>query len=152
MTIRHLSLTTLLWIVTSLAIMAPALANAPVSVTVATHTTLNEKDAKRLAKVEGMPQVETQLAAALAKAGATGISVRVEVDEFRLRTQKQISWGGLASGGDYIGAQVIITPEGGQPSTRKAKGALVTGSIAGKEPKRLAKIVEGLVADIVAGL
>jgi len=141
-----------LCIAAALALATPTLAGPPSPVTVSTHAGLVDKDAKRLDKVDGAREVEAQLTTALAKAGATGVTVRVEIDEFRLRTQKQIAWGGLASGGDFIGAQVTITPEGGEPRTLKAKGVLVTGSIAGKEPKRLATIVEGLVEDVVAGL
>jgi len=135
-----------------LALAAPSSAAPAIAITVDAHGTLAEKDAKRLAQVDAAKEVKAQLTAALGKAGAAGMTVRIEIDEFRLRSQKQIAWSGLASGGDYIGAQVTITPDGGAPNTRKAKGVLVTGSVAGKEPKRLAKIVEGMVKEILSGL
>ncbi len=142
-------LVTLLVVLLATAFLVPV-AHAEPTLSVAAHDSLDAKARSRFLKIDAGQAVQRQLGPALAdRLGAGVLRVEVGVDEFRLRTQKQVTWGGLMSGGDFIGALVTIHSSEGEPRTIKAIGILVTGAMAGSETKRLDKIIDGLVRDIV---
>ncbi len=130
-------------------VLHPAQASPP-TVSVDAHQSLDSKSRARFLDTDATQALQRELGSALTDAaGDRTVRLQVDVDEFRLRTKKQVAWGGLASGGDYIGAQVTIEGADGTERTIKATGVLVTGALGGSENKRLDKIIDGLIQDIV---
>jgi hypothetical protein len=82
-----------------------------------------------------------------------GVSVTVSIDEFRLRTKRQVTWGGMMAGGDFIGAMVAVHENGKVLTNVKVTAVSIRGSVVGAdEEERLDRLVDELATNIAAVL
>lgn len=98
---------------------------------------------KRFERLGVAAQLQTRFVQALAAKGHSDVQVLVNVDEFRLRTKKQVAWTGMMSGGDFVGAQVELRRGGQTLKSFKVTGVSVKGGTFGSdETKRLNRILD----------
>jgi hypothetical protein len=114
---------------------------------------LPQEAAQRFADVGAEGKIRSLATERLRASGKwdDGLSVTVDVQEFRLRTTAQVAWVGAMAGADYIAATVSVRRDGQVIKQEKISSTSIRGGMVGaKEQKRLDHVVDDFANRIAA--